>query len=421
MSEAAAAPAELPAYDLVLFGATSFVGRLVAEHLAARANDRSDNDKTLRWAIAGRSETRLAGLRAEIGQPELPMIVADAHDDAALLSLCQSTRAVISTVGPYALYGEPLVRSCAQTGTDYADLTAEVPWMVQMIERYHMRAVKSGARIVHCCGFDSLPSDLGVAHLQAHARDRFGQPCQQVGMRVKAMRGRFSGGTVASLTNMARELRDDPAKRQLMTDPYALCPADKRPTTKQKPVNGPRYDREARAWAGPFVMATINEHVVHRSNALAELNYGSEFCYNEAQLTGYGLVGRASAYALTGALGAFTTAVSVKTTRDLLTRFVLPSPGQGPNAAKRANGFFELRLHGQTSTGRALHTRVTGNRDPGYGATSRMFGEAGLCLARDLATDTPGGFWTPVSLMAEPLHQRLETNAGIEFTVSDQN
>jgi len=401
-------------FDLVLFGASSFVGRLVAEHLAQCARE-----EAVRWAIAGRSQTRLAGVRAEIGEPDLPIVLADAHDDAALLALCERTRVVLSTAGPYALYGEPLIRSCAQVGTDYTDLTGEVPWMARMIERYHARAVKSGARIVNCCGFDSLPSDLGVAHLQSLARKRLGTVCQQVAMRVKAMRGSFSGGTVASMTNLARDLRDDPDQRQVIADPYSLCPPDNRPTTRQRSVLRPYYDRDARAWAAPFVMAAINEHVVHRTNALAEPGYGAAFCYNEAQLTGRGLTGRARAYALTAALGVFVAAVSFNTTRDLLQRFVLPAPGQGPDAVKRANGFFDLAFRGRTLRGDTIHTRVQGDRDPGYGATSRMFGQAGLCLAQDLATDTPGGFWTPASLMAEPLQQRLERHAGLVFELCE--
>ncbi|WP_111747845.1 saccharopine dehydrogenase family protein [Salinisphaera orenii] len=401
-------------FDLVLFGATSFVGRLVAEHLAARADA-----ENLNWAIAGRSETKLAGVRAEIGCPDLATIVADAHDDAALLSLCARTRVVISTVGPYALHGEPLVRSCAQTGTDYADLTAEVPWMAQMIERYQVRAAQSGARLVFCCGFDSVPSDLGVAHLQSQARTRFGTPCQRVAMRIQAMRGRVSGGTVATMTNMARQLRDEPGQQQYITDPYSICPADKRPTTKQRPVTRPFWDRDAKAWGAPFVMAAVNEHVVHRTNALAEPSYGTEFSYNEAQLTGRGLKGRAGAYGLAGALGTFMAAVSFQATRNLLERFVLPAPGQGPNATKRANGFFDVRFHGHTPSGDTVRTRVRGDRDPGYGATSRIFGEAGLCLACDNPGAVPGGFWTPASLMAEPLTARLERHAGVTFVADE--
>lgn len=404
------AESNAPEFDLVLFGATSFVGRLVAEHLSARAAE-----EELNWAIAGRSETRLAGVRAELGVPELPMIVADAHDDAALLAMCRRTRVVVSTVGPYALYGEPLVRSCAQIGTDYCDLTGEIPWMAGMIERYHARAEQSGARIVHCCGFDSLASDLGVAFLQEQARETLGAPCQQVSMRVKAMRGEFSGGTVASMTNMAREMRENSSQRQLLTDPYSLCPPDQRPTTRQHQVVRPFYDRDANAWAAPLVMAAIDEHVVHRTNALAEPGYGAEFTYNEAQLTGRGIAGRARAYALSAALGTFVATVSFKATRQLLERFVLPAPGQGPNADKREKGYFDIRFHGRTVDNQTIGASVRSDRDPGYGATSRMLGEAGLCLAFDLEADKPGGFQTPASLMAEALTERLARYAGIAF------
>lgn len=408
------AESNVPEFDLVLFGATSFVGRLTAEYLAARADEEG-----LSWAIAGRSETRLAGVRAEIGRPDLPMIVADAHDDAALLAMCRRSRVVVSTVGPYALYGEPLVRSCAQVGTDYCDLTGEVPWIAGMIERYHARAGQSGARIVHCCGFNSLVSDLGVAFLQKQARETLGMPCQHISMRVKTMRGEFSGGTVASMTNMVRELRENPSQRKLLTDPYSLCPPGQRPTTRQRPVMRPVYDRDARAWAAPLIMAAIDERVVHRTNALVESGYGVEFTYNEALLTGRGIVGRGRAYALSAALGAFMASVSFKATRRLLERFVLPAPGQGPGADKREKGCFDICFYGHTADNQTVGASVCGDRDPGYGATSRMLGEAAMCLARDVNDDMPGGFLTPASLMAEPLTKCLERYAGITFVTSE--
>ena len=403
-------------YDLIVFGATSFVGRLVADYLLHHYGVGAE----LTWAIAGRSESRLESLRKDLGKAarDLPVIVADASDETALRAMCDQGRVIISTVGPYALFGEPLVKVCAETGTDYCDLTGEVQWLRKMIEKYQATAESSGARIVNCCGFDSIPSDLGVYFLQQQAQERFGQSLTRVKMRVKAAKGEFSGGTVASLLNVVKEATANPELRKELANPYSVCPPNHGFTARQPNVKSAEYDRDFHAWTAPFVMAAINTRVVHRSNALVNKAYGSDFRYDEAVLTGRGLRGRGMALGLAGAMGVFMAGAAIKPTRWLLERFMLPKPGEGPSPEAQEKGFFDLRFHGETRDGESLKARVTGDRDPGYGSTSKMLGQAGVCLALDKAGETPaGGFWTPATAMNGQLLERLETHSGLSFTV----
>jgi short subunit dehydrogenase-like uncharacterized protein len=400
-------------FDIVVFGATSFVGRILCEYLA----ERYGVDRDLKWALAGRSQPRLDALRRALGDgaADLQSLLADAADEAALRRLCERTRVVISTVGPYALYGEPLIRACAHAGTDYCDLTGEFQWMRRMMVSYENTARESGARLVHCCGFDSIPSDLGVWFLQRHARERGGAPCARVSMRVKAMRGGFSGGTAASIANIFEEISAEPELRRQLQSPYCLCPPDHGFTARQHVVRSAEYDAEFDRWAAPFLMEAINVRVVHRSNALLEDAYGDDFRYDEAVLTGAGIRGRLAAYALAGTLGAYGLTQSFGPTRRLLGRLA-PAPGTGPGPEARATGFFDLRFVGETASGQKLFAKVTGDMDPGYGSTAKMLGEAGACLALDLAhAATPGGFWTPASLFGGRLVDRLTSNAGLGF------
>jgi len=403
-----------PPCHLIVFGATSFVGRILCRYLL----DEFGAQGALRWGLAGRSQPRLQQLRSELG-PEaasLALHVADAADDAALRGLCASTRVVVSTVGPYALHGEPLVRACVESGTDYCDLTGEVQWIRRMLQRYEAAAQASGARIVHCCGFDSIPSDLGVHFLQRQAQQQFGAPCTRVKMRVRAMRGGFSGGTVASLMNVVKEAAADPALRKALADPYALCPPGPASRVRQPDVRSAQIDPDFDAWIAPFVMSAINTRIVQRSNALSGLAYGADFTYDEAVLAGRGWAGRAAALAVTAGLTGFLLAGSIGPARTLLERLVLPKPGEGPSAQAQRTGFFDLRFLGTTADGRRLRTKVTGDRDPGYGSTGKMLGQAAACLALDIEKGAaPGGFWTPATIFGDRLLQRLRAHAGLAF------
>jgi len=405
-----------PIRDLTVFGATGFVGAILSRYLL----EHYGTDGALRWAVAGRSGERLEQLRESLGPAaeRLPTVVADASDAPSLRRLCEGSRVVLSTVGPYALHGEPLVRACAESGTDYCDLTGEVHWVRRMIDRYQTQAHASGARIVPCCGFDSIPSDLGVLFLQREAMRRFGAPCTRVKMRVKALRGGMSGGTAASLVNVIREAGTDATLRRELGDPYALCPPGLSRDVRQPSVSFARYDEDFGAWTAPFVMAAINTRVVHRSNALSDDAYGPRFRYDEAVLTGKGLRGGAAASALTVGLGGFVAAAALPPSRWLLERFVLPSPGEGPGLEAQRAGFFDLRFLGRTADGRTLRVKVTGDRDPGYGATGKMLGEAGACMALDVGRDEfAGGFWTPATLFGQRLIDRLVASAGLRFEV----
>ena len=404
---------DTPAFDIVVFGATSFVGQLTCRYLAERYGD----DGEVRWAMAGRSKSKLGKVRSEIGNPEVAMIVADANDADSLAAMCKHTRVVISTVGPYALYGEALVATCADSGTDYCDLTGEVHWIAAMLDKYQDRAKASGARIVNCCGFDSLPSDLGVHFLQRHARERFGAPCTRIKLRVKAMRGTFSGGTVASLVNFAKEVRANPALRKQLANPYSICPEGYRPDVRQPNPKGASFDPDANSWIAPFIMASCNTRVVQRSNALSGQAYGAEFKYDEAMMTGRGTKGRLNAYGLTAGLGGFLMGVAVKPTRALLQRFVLPEPGEGPSPSAQEKGFYDMRLFGTTAAGEKLKAKVVGDRDPGYGSTSKMLSEAAICLSQ--RGETEGGFWTPATLLGDDLIERLHERAGVSFELLD--
>ena len=403
-------------HHIVVFGATSFVGQILSRYLFERYGVGGE----IRWAIAGRSEDKLSKLRAELGAQarDLPTIVADAADENALRAMCAGTRVVVSTVGPYALFGSPLVKVCAETGTDYCDLTGEVQWISRMIQAHESTAKKSGARIVHCCGFDSIPSDLGVHFLQRQAQQRFAQPCTRVRLLVKTLRGGASGGTVASLVNVVRESVKDPAVRKLMANPYAVCPDAGAGGVRQPSVGFAEYDADARTWVAPFVMAAINTRIVHRSNALSGHAYGRAFVYDEATMTGSGAKGAATAAAIGSGLGVFLFAVVVPPTRWLLEKYMVPKPGEGPSPEQQRRGGYDLRLFGRTEDGRTLRVKVTGDRDPGYGSTGKILGEAAACLATDVSkTEKPGGFWTPATIFGDRLITRLTAHAGMTFEV----
>ncbi|WP_322060462.1 saccharopine dehydrogenase family protein [Paraburkholderia sp. J63] len=408
-----------PAYDIVVFGATSFVGQILTRYLAGHVADQAE---TLRWAIAGRSEAKLNEVKRSLGAAgqSLPVIVADAASETQLRALCAQTRVVVSTVGPYALYGEPLIKVCVESGTDYCDLTGETQWIKRMIEKYEPAARKTGARIVHCCGFDSVPSDMGVWFLQQQAMRQYGAPATHVKMRVKTLKGSASGGTVASMINVVQEAAADPSLRKTLLDPYALCPRDHGFEARQHYVRSAEFDNAFDAWIAPFVMAAINERVVHRSNALSGNAYGNRFTYDEAILTGPGLKGRLAALATVAGLGAFMVGIVIGPVRSVMQRFLLPKPGEGPSPEAQLAGHYDLRFFGRTDEGQIVRVKVTGDRDPGYGSTGKMLGQAAISLARDLVEDgvkvgRAGGFWTPATIFDERFVERLTRHAGLRF------
>ncbi len=400
-------------FDIIVYGATSFVGQILCRYL------QSDFPAgQLKWAMAGRSESKLRHIRSELGASAaaVPILVAEASDASALQEICQQTKVIISTVGPYALYGETLVKVCVETGTDYCDLTGEVQWIRRMVTRYEEAAKHSGARIVHCCGFDSIPSDMGVFHLQRQALTLLGSYCKNVRMRVKKMKGGASGGTIASMINVAKEAMADPLLRTELANPYSICPADHKLKARQNTVSL-EYDEDMKSWVAPFIMSGINTRVVHRSNALSDALYGTDFRYDEGMLTGDGDKGKRKARMLGWVLNMFLLGVALKPSRWVLQKF-LPKPGEGPSPHAQETGYFDLLFIGVTDSGHEIHTHVHGDRDPGYGATARMLTQAALCLAQDVPKSAKaGGFWTPATAFGDKLLLRLEQHAGMSFQV----
>jgi short subunit dehydrogenase-like uncharacterized protein len=385
-------------FDIVVYGATGFTGQLVAEYLAAHYK----NDASLKWAMAGRSLDKLKSVRGAIGAPaDTPLIVADAGDQASLKAMIDQTRSVVTTVGPYLLYGNELVAACAASGIDYFDLCGEVPWMRRMIDAHHATAVRSGARIMFSCGYDSLPFELGVFLCQEAAKKTFGVPVARVKGRVRAMKGTFSGGTAASGKAIFDAAAKDPSLLALVRDPFALTPGFTGP--KQPPGNRPVYDEDLQTWLTPFFMANINTRNVHRSNALQGFAYGQDFVYDEMQIAGPGEEGEARAKRIMAA-------------NNNLAGAGVPKPGEGPSKEERESGYYDLLFVGIAPDGRQVRASVKGDRDPGYGSTSKMIAECAICLLRD-APDVPAGIWTPGAAMQHKLIKRLVDHAGLTFQV----
>ena len=410
-------------FDVVVLGATGFTGRLVAEYLA-----RSQDSHRARWALAGRDLKKLEEVRRGLASltpscAELPLLVADAKDPASLDALVPRTRVVCTTVGPYARYGNDLVAACARAGTDYCDLTGEVQWMRRTIDAHHEQARATGARIVHTCGFDSIPSDLGVLMMQEHMREKHGGHLGSVRLYMGPMRGGASGGTVASMLQALDEVMADPSVRRIVANPRALDPDPRQPRNPaERDVATVRYSQEAGQWTGPFVMASVNTRVVRRSHALLGYPWGRDFLYTEVAGYGGGVKGLARATSMTTGLGGALLALQVKPLRKLLQAKVLPAPGQGPSAEERERGYFVARLLGEGTsprTGREvrLKGKVAAKGDPGYAATARMLSESALSLAFDVIP-AQGGVLTPAACMGMRLVERLR-KAGMTFEVKE--
>lgn len=379
-------------FDIVVYGATGYTGRLVAEYLAHHYQGKGP-----KWAMAGRSAAKLAEVRDLIGAPsDTPLIVANSDDPASMKALVEQTRVVVTTVGPYQLYGEPLLAACVAAGTDYADLCGEPVWMRQMADKYHAAAKASGARIAFSSGFDSIPFDLGVFMLQQEAKARFGAPVPRVKGRVRAMQGGFSGGTAASLTATLAALGKDPSLVPYMVSPFGLTPGFE--GSPQPKGDAPEFDEAVGSWCAPFIMAVINTKNVHRTNFLLGHPYGADFVYDEMLMTGPGEQGEAIAkhVAATPMIG---------NPND-------PKPGEGPTKEERDNGHYDVLFVGEYPDGRTIRYGVKGRYDPGYGSTSRMIAETGIAL---LSCTAEGAIATPGALLGEALVQRLRDHAEITF------
>lgn len=384
-------------FDIIVYGATGFTGRLVAEYLSQHYAGRSDAPK---WAMAGRSTEKLAEVRDLIGAPkDTPLVVADASDPASLDAMAARTKVILTTVGPYQLYGAPLVAACVKAGTAYADLCGEPGWMREMIDEHQDAAKASGARITFSCGFDSIPFDLGVHFLQAEAIRRHGKPAPRVKGRVRKMAGTASGGTIASLTETLKAVAKKPSLALLLKSSFALTPGFEGPSQPTGLI--PEYDPATGTWTAPFVMAAINTKNVHRTNYLLGHAWGADLVYDEMLMTTIGDAGKAMAEAIAKANPFGESKLK---------------PGEGPSKEERESGYYDVLFVGEYPDGTTVRVSVQGDRDPGYGSTSKMLAETGMAL---LANKGDGGVWTPGALLGDALIARLTEHAGLTFQIEE--
>ncbi len=383
-------------FDFVIFGATGFTGKLVVEY----AFDKYPPSSGFSWAIAGRSKDKLSTLKNKLNLPEeIEILEVDSNDQSSIDNLVNKTKIILTTVGPYQLYGEKIVRTCASSGTDYLDLCGEPGWMHKIISECSDDAKKSGSRIIFSCGFDSIPFDLGVLFVQEEAKSKYGAYASSVRGRVRVMDGEFSGGTAASLSATMTALKTNPELFNVLINPFALCEGFQ--GVKQEDDSKLKYDEKLGVWVAPFFMAPINTKNVHRSNKLMNHKYGKDFQYNEMWITGDGEEGKAAAEFISKS--------------NPIGGEDGPKPGEGPNREKREKGSYDLLFCADLDD-TVMKASVVGDMDPGYGSTSKMIVESTICLLKDVK-DTEGGIYTPASLFGLKLAKRLEQNAGIIFKI----
>lgn len=384
--------------DIVVYGATGFTGRLVAEYL----NNQYGVNGEVVWAMAGRSQSKLEQVRDEMGiSADVPLVVADSSNLDSIKAMVERTAVVCTTVGPYQLYGNELVATCASAGTDYVDLCGEPGWMHKMIGAHSAAAEASGARIVFSCGFDSVPFDLGVLFLQQTAEQNLGAAVPRVRGRVRAMKGTFSGGTLASFRTTMAAAAKDPDLINVLRNPFSLTPGF---TGAEQPKGDkPVFDEVLQSWIAPFVMASINTKNIHRSNQLMDHRYGTDFVYDEMMLTGPGDKGEAIANHIAN---------------DNSMAEDQTQPGDGPDKEARENGMYDVLFVGEAGDGQLVKVSVQGDKDPGYGSTSKMIAESAVCLVKN-PDAASGGIWTPAPAMGSLLIERLQANTGLTFTIED--
>ena len=382
-------------FDVVVYGASGFTGKLVVEYLHQRYGD----DQNFTWALAGRSQEKLTSVRDELViSKDVPLLIVDSNNESSVIEMVTQTKCVLTTVGPYQLYGQNIIKQCAQHGTDYVDLCGEPGWMHEMINEYSKQAEETGARIVFSCGFDSIPFDLGVFFLQKEVIAKHGKPASSIRGRVRAMNGEFSGGTAASLGATMASLKKKPELFEVLANPFALSNGFVGP--EQPRDHKPVFDEKLETWVAPFFMAPINTKNVHRSNMLMDHMYGEDFCYNEMWIQGPGEEGKAAAEFVS----------KINPLADA------PEPGEGPSRESRENGNYDVLFCADLDDGSEVHASVAGDLDPGYGSTSKMIAESAICLVKE-CSDLKGGIYTPAPSMGENLIARLEANAGLTFKI----
>jgi len=397
-------------FDVIVWGASGFTGKLVAEYLF----ENYGSIKDLKWAIAGRDLSKLESVRTEIGNETIPIIIADSCDLESLNSMTKRTKVICTTVGPYAKYGSKLVSSCVENNTHYCDLAGEVQWIRKIIDQFHEKAKVNGTKIVNSCGFDSIPSDLGVYFIQKESIKDCKQRAKQIKMRVAGVRGGISGGTYLSLSNVNKEAYNDKDIFKIVINPYGLNPKGDPKGLDKYDLRKIVYDKASKSWIGPFIMAAINTKIVRRSNALTGYSYGKDFMYDEATLSGKGINGKIRGYISAIPLGLLMSAKPKSLLKKIID-YLLPKAGEGPNKEKRQAGFYNLRFYITLEDNSKVFAKVIGDMDPGYGSTSKMLGETAVCLAKDILPDY-SGVLTPSVAMGDAILSRLQKNAGLTFS-----
>ena len=394
-------------FDIIIWGATSFTGKLVAEYIFKKYGSSKIN-----WAIAGRNLKKLEKIRYQVADENIPIFIADSFDEESLSKFVKKTKVVCSTVGPYSLYGTKLVKLCVDNNTNYCDITGEAHWIRSLIDRFHEEAKSKKIKIINSCGFDSIPSDMGVYFIQNEIKKIYNNYAKSVKMRVAGIRGGISGGTYSSINNLLKEAYRDKSIFKVLNNPYGLNPKDKMEGLDKKDLRKIIFDKESNSWIYPFIMAGINTKIVRRSNALSNFIYGKDFRYEEAMIAGKGISGFWKAI-----LAVFPLAMIGLNPNSFLKKIVdsfMPKPGEGPGIEKRKNGFYNLRFYITLNDNRRAFAKVIGDSDPGYGSTSKMLAESAICLALDKLSDNYGVI-TPSSGMGDKLLNRLKENAGLSF------
>lgn len=397
-------------FDIIIWGASGFTGRLVAGYIFSKYGTNGD----LKWAMAGRNLAKLELVRSKVADKTVPIVVADSNDEEGLKEMVKRAKVICTTVGPYAKYGSKLVSVCIENQTHYCDLAGEVQWIRRMIDKHHESAVANQTKIVNCCGFDSIPSDMGVYFIQKISKAKKGQIAKQIQMRVAGASGGISGGTYESLSHVNEEAHKDKNIFKVLINPYGLNPVGEQEGLDKYDLRTIVYDKASKSWIGPFIMAAINTKIVRRSNALSGYAYGKDFRYDEATLSGKGLKGRVKGFISVIPIGLMMSAKPGSLLKRIIDK-ILPKAGEGPNKKQRENGFYNLRFYITYEDGSKALAKVIGDMDPGYGSTSKMLSEAAICLAKDELSYL-GGVLTPSTAMGDKLLSRLEKNAGLTFS-----
>ncbi len=393
-------------FDLIIWGATGFTGDLVCEYIN---NNYEYNE--LKWAIGGRNQNKLLKLQKKLKIDDSRIIIADSSDKESLIKMAKRSKVICTTVGPYAKYGTYLVEACVEAKTNYCDITGETQWIRRIIDKYHLTAKEKHIKIVNSCGFDSVPSDMGVYYSQKKVFEKTGKYAQMINMRVAGAKGGISGGTYNSLSNVLEEARVDKDVRKTLANPYGLNPEGKQFGPDKPDLRKVIFDKVSNSWIAPFVMAGINTKIVRRSHALIDFKYGSDFSYDEATLSGKGILGK-----LKGYFSLIPIFLATRKKGSLIKKmvdYILPKSGEGPSEKTRISGYYNLRFY-LTYQNKTHISKVIGDMDPGYGSTSKMLAESAVCLALDKTPETYG-ILTPSVALGDPLLKRLQENAGLTF------